>query len=80
MAKPLFQSFSAFPELMAVFSSRQDGDMKLRDLSAEGEAQRAAFFKKQGVAPSRVVSVLAAHAADVILVGAAKKRGSSRRP
>lgn len=69
MAKPLFQSFSAFPELVAVFSSRQDGDMKLRDLSAESEAQRAAFFKKQGIAPSRVVSVLAAHAADVILVG-----------
>lgn len=64
-----FELFKAFPEVVASFSTRDDGDMRVRDTDSTGEERRTHFFKKSGVSPKRVISISAAHAADVIRVG-----------
>lgn len=64
-----FDLFKAFPELVILFSTRADGDMRVRELDDDGQKRRAHFFKSNGVAASRSVSISAAHAADVIRVG-----------
>jgi len=58
-----------FPEVVATFSTRADGDMKVRDMKNEQLARRNAFFEAHGIPSRAVISVSAAHAADVIRVG-----------
>jgi YfiH family protein len=69
MSEPL-AIFSQFPELVALLSTRADGDMKLRDMADDNIARRNAFFEAHGIPSSSVIGVYAAHAADVIRVGA----------
>lgn len=65
----LFSVFNQFPELAVIFSTRADGDMKLRNIDEAGVARRGAFFKQNGIQAGSVIGVEAVHGADVIRVG-----------
>lgn len=71
--------FDEFPEVQAAFSSRGDGDMKLKDALPESLENRKRYFEKIGINPVQVVGVLAIHGADVIRVGAREAGASMRR-
>lgn len=77
--RELFTVFKPFPELIARFSSRIDGDMKLKDATAESLLNRECYLKKEGVDPATVVGVLACHGADVIRVGKREAGAGMRR-
>jgi len=65
----LFSLFKPFPELVARFSTRAEGDLYLRDGDALSLARREQFFASCSMPGSSVVAIKAAHAADVIRVG-----------
>ena len=61
--------FQEFPEVLAAFSTRADGDMKLKDAEPASLQNRARYFTALGLLPDAVIGVQAAHGADVIRVG-----------
>ena len=68
MSEP-FRLLKPFPDLVTIFSTRADGDMKLRDMKEENVARRKSFFTSRGIPVDSVIGVAAAHGADVIRVG-----------
>lgn len=65
----LFSLFKSFPELVALFSTRADGDMGLKNVQEETLKRRAAFLSTHNISTDSVIGIVAAHAADVIRVG-----------
>ncbi len=77
--EPFLSVFQEFPEVLAAFSVRADGDMKLKDSTAGSVENRKRYFTKLGIPPESVVGVLASHGADVIRVGAREAGAGMRR-
>ncbi len=75
----MFAVFAPFSELICAFSTKTEGDMKLKDASQQNLENRARYFQNLGLTPESVTSALAIHGADVASVGVREAGANMRR-